>query len=348
MSFDVCLVCSIIGLPVTVTVSNDFMTQRCGVEKGFRLFSFSRLLKFKSKSKSGQVGLEVRADGIAVAVAKLGDGGEFYIKESKFQECKAAERVEVLTKLVDDLGAKGLPCNLVLPSKQYQTYPIEKPKVEDIELVDAARWRIKDLLDFDLADAVTDVYEFPSDALRGRPEQLNVVVGRSAIIKEAIKLVAEAGLELESIDIVDLALRNVAARFSEDEHKAQAVLYLRNGAGMMVLVKNSDLYLSRHFDFSLQSLNDPSQQDSVIQNLALEVQRSFDYFESQMGQVPPRIISLIGPDSDVPLAKMLGASIAADVAWLDLACCYGREQIAEKNEINCFAAIAGAIREVSA
>ena len=112
--------------------------------------------------------------------------------------------------------------------------------------------------------------------------------------------------------------------------------------------KNGDLYLSRHFDFSLQSLNEPAQQDSVIQNLALEIQRSFDYFESQMGQVPPRTISLIGPDSNVPLAKMLSGSIAADVAWLDLVCCYGNEQTTERNEINSFAAMAGAIREVFA
>jgi MSHA biogenesis protein MshI len=312
------------------------------------LFSFSRLFKFTGKSKAGCVGLEVRADGIAIALAKPNEAGLLCIVESKFQTCKAAERVSVLAELVAELNAKGLLCNLVLPSKQYQTYPIEKPKVEESELADAARWRIKDMLDFDLEDAVTDVYEFPSDALRGRPEQLNVVVGRSAIIKEALKLVSESGLELESIDIIDLALRNVATRLSDDEHKAQAVLYLRHGAGMMVLVKNGDLYLSRHFDFSLQSLNEPSQQDSVIQNLALEIQRSFDYFESQMGQVPPRTISLIGPDSNVPLANMLGGSIAADVNWLDLACCYGREQSTEHNEINCFAAIAGAIREVSA
>jgi len=322
------------------------MVKRYGVVKGFRLSSFFRWLKLSSKSKAGRVGLEVRADGIAVALAVPDDKGQLYIAESKFQECKAAERVEVLTQLVTDLNAKGLLCNLVLPSKQYQTYPIEKPKVEESELSDAARWRVKDMLDFDLDDAVTDVYDFPSDALRGRPEQLNVVVCRSAIIKEALKLVSASGLELDSIDIVDLALRNVAMRLSDDEHKAQAILYLRNGAGIMVLVKNGDLYLSRHFDFSLQALNEPSQQDSVIQNLALEIQRSFDYFESQMGQVPPRTISLIGPDSNVPLANMLGGSIAADVAWLDLASCYGKEQATERNEINSFAAIACAIREV--
>jgi hypothetical protein len=257
---------------------------------------------FKSKSSAGAVGLEVRADGMAIAVSHPDNTGALIVKECMYKVCSAAERKTVIAELVSDFKLKGMRCNLVLPVNQYKTYPIERPKVEASELVDAARWRIRDMLDFDLEDAVTDVYDFPVDALRGRPEQINVVVCRSALVKESLALVSDSGLELESIDIVDLALCTVARRLSDDEHKSQAILYLRNGAGIMVLVKNGDLYLSRHFDFSIQSLNEPSQQESAIQNLALEIQRSFDYFESQMGQVPPR-------------------------------------------QINCFAAIAGAIRE---
>lgn len=309
------------------------------------MFSFLNIFKLISKSKAGCIGLEIRADGIAIALATPNSSGQLFVRESKFQACKAAERVDVLTQLVEALDAKGLACNIVLPAKQYQTYSIEKPNVEDTELSDAARWRVKDMLEFDLDDAVSDVYEFPSDALRGRAPLLNIVVCRSAIIKEAISLVSQSGLTLQSIDIVDLALRNIATRLSEDEHKAQAILYLRNGAGVMVLVKNGDVYLSRHFDFSPEALNEPAQQESVVQNLALEIQRSFDYFESQMGQVPPRMISLMGPDSNVPLSNMLGSSITAEVTLLDLACCFDAEVDTERHEVNCFAAIAVAIRE---
>jgi len=93
-----------------LNVNSDFMVKRYGVVKGFRLSSFFRWLKLSSKSKAGRVGLEVRADGIAVALAVPDDKGQLYIAESKFQECKAAERVEVLTQLVTDLNAKGLLC----------------------------------------------------------------------------------------------------------------------------------------------------------------------------------------------------------------------------------------------
>jgi len=298
------------------------------------LFSF-----LKSKTRTGAVGLEVRADGISLSVAKPGNGGKLTISECIYREYNAAERVKVLNDLVSEFSLSGLPCYVVIPAEQYKIYPIEKPKVEENELADAARWKVKDLLDFDLESAVTDIYEFPSDALRGRPEQLNVVVCRSAIVQELVNLVTQSDLVLENIDIVDLAVRNVASRISSDEHRAVAVLYLRNGAGMMVLVKGGTLYFSRHFDFSVSALNEPSQQDSVIQHLALEVQRSFDYFESQMAQVPPQTVFLIGPTPNVPLANMLGGSISAQVELLDLSACYADEQAVGQNEINAFAAL---------
>jgi len=307
------------------------------------LFSF-----FKTKSKAGSVGLEIRTDGLGLAIARRDSTGLLRIAECLYRDCSAAERKTTLNDLVSEHKLAGLPCNLVLPPDQYQTYPIELPNVEAHELADAARWKVKDMLDFDLENAVTDVYDFPKDALRGRPEQLNVVVSRKAVIQGYVDLISESDLKLMSIDIADLALRNIARLISGEDQRPTAVLYLRPGAGMMVLVKGDSLYLARHFEFSLQSLNEPSQQDSVIQHLALEVQRSFDYFESQMGQVPPQEVLLIGPDPSVPLANMLGGSIAAKVSVMDLNICYDSEQATGFDEIKGFTAMGGAMREAIA
>ena len=305
------------------------------------MFSF---LKFKSKSVAGAVGVELQTDGVSLAVSTIGQNGEPKISQSLYRQCKVAERKATLNEMVSELGAEGLSCHVVLPSGEFKTYPIEKPKVEDAELVDAVRWKVKDLLDFDLADAVTDVYESPADSLRGRPAQVNVVVSKSALIQEVVDVINQSALELESIDIVDLAIRNIANQISENNDRPIAVLYLRSGAGMMVLTKGDEVYLSRHFDFSSQALNEPSQQNTIIQQLALEVQRSFDYFESQMGQVPPQTIYLIGPSPNLPLTNMLGGSIAANAELLDLSTLFGESKVCGLNEINTFAAMGSALR----
>lgn len=259
------------------------------------------------------MGLEVRPDGLGIAIAK-GASDLVYA----FEACNAAERAAKLKSIVDEQDLSKMACRVVLPFDQYKTYPIDKPKVEESEVSDAARWSVKDMLDFNLEDAITDVYEFPMDALRGRSAQVNVVVCRRTIIQGLVDLVNESGMILESIDIADLCLRNVALTQMSDADRPVAMLYLRRGAGNMIFVKGGNLYLARNFDFSTEALNEPSQQEKVIQQLALEVQRSFDYFESQLGQRPPGELILFGPDPNIPLANMLGGSITAKVTSLDL------------------------------
>lgn len=295
----------------------------------------------KKKSKAGKVGLEIRTDGISLAIAREDN----QVSSCIFRECNAADRADVLDSLVSEFSLSGAACRVVLPAEQYKVYPLEKPNVEDDELADAVRWKIKDLLDYDVNDAVIDVFDFPSDALKGRPEQVNVVSSRAVLIQDTVNLVNKSGLELESIDISELAIRNVAVKLSEDEDRSVAVLYLRHGAGMIVLVKGGTLYFSRHFDFSLSALNDVSQQDSVIQQLALEVQRSFDYFESQMAQVPPRTIFLIGPAPNVPLANMLGGNIAAQVELIQQSQVMDEGDGIGLDEIQAFVALGSVLRE---
>jgi len=273
----------------------------------------------KSKQQGGYVGLEVRPDGLALAILRSKKDDPSAGLEYRYEPCSAAEREDVLKKMVAEFGLSGMACRAVLPVDQYKTYPIDKPEVEDSELSDAARWRVKDLLEFDLEDAVTDVYDFPADGLRGgRLPQLNVVVCRKAIVESMVALVSSSEMELKSIDIADLSLRNIALQQNQETDRSIALLYLRRGAGNMVFVKNEELYLARHFEFSVDALTDPAQQESVIQYLALEIQRSFDYFESQLGQIPPKEITLFGPDPSIPLANMLGGSISAKLSPLVL------------------------------
>ena len=54
------------------------------------------------------------------------------------------------------------------------------------------------------------------------------------------------------------------------------------------MIKDGNLYLTRRLDADMEGLGDPDRRGATGQQLALEVQRSLDYVESQLGQVPPR------------------------------------------------------------
>jgi len=300
---------------------------------------------FKKKPRPGLIGVEVRSDGLSVAQSMSGgDENSSHIVFQDFVACKAAQRKDALSGVVEAHNLKGIACNLVLSSDQYQIFQTEKPPVSDAELAEAIRWKVKDLIDYPLEDAITDVFDFPDDATRGRGSIINVVSVRKVLLQENIRLIEESGLELESIDITELVLRNVSMRY-DDTGNGLALLFLRPGFGMILVSKGDTMYFSRRFDFSLDALKDTASQEITIQNLALEVQRSLDYYESQMGQVPPKELLLIGPDDTFPLANMLGQNLAVKVNKLDVRPLFSGDANGGDTLVQSFAAVGAALRE---
>lgn len=266
---------------------------------------------FQRSSRQGVLSLEVRVDGLAWSYSSgraVSHG---------FLEGPSARRQAMLDELVRQHDWSGARARLILPMDQYQVFQLDRPDaIADDELADALRWKLKDLLEYSPAEAVCDVFPFPQDASRGRGELINVVAARKSLAGELVKLVENAGLELERIDIAELALRNLAASL-DTSGNGVALVHLREHYGQMVICRGESLYLSRKLDVSSESLRDAAQQDSAVQSLALEIQRSLDYFESQLGQIPPRRIYLVARDNVMPLAPMLSSYVAVSVESFD-------------------------------
>ncbi|ABC32803.1 conserved hypothetical protein [Hahella chejuensis KCTC 2396] len=267
-----------------------------------------------SKGKKGLVGIEVRPDGMAIAVSEPA-GGQSHIRAIDYLDARAAQRAGALKAFVNERKLEKMACNLVLPPEMYALHQIERPSVEESELREAVRWKVKDLLDYAIDDAIIDVFEYPSDALRGRPAQVNVVTARKSLLKELIRVINDSGLVLSSIDITELALRNLAQPFEEDG-KSLGLMMMRENTGLMLLIKNGSVYLSRRLDADMEALADPERKSWVGQQLALEVQRSFDYFESQMGQAPPRRLMAGSVVNEAELLSQLDEALGLTVQTL--------------------------------
>jgi MSHA biogenesis protein MshI len=54
---------------------------------------------------------------------------------------------------------KRAPCIGVMTPNSYQLLLVEAPPVPDAELRSAVRWKVQDLIDFHIDDAIVDVFE---------------------------------------------------------------------------------------------------------------------------------------------------------------------------------------------
>ena len=258
---------------------------------------------------SGQIGLTLDPGRVAIAEVHHAAGGG----KPVLAVCKLFDQSDedALARAVRALDNRRLPSVSLLPRSSYQMLLVEAPQVPQAELRAAVRWRIKDLIDCHVDDAVIDVFQMPSQERSGTQQMMYAIAARAEEVKSQIGAVESSGLKLDAIDIVELALRNVATAL-EGEDRGVALLYLADTAGFLLLVRHGVLYLARHIETGVVTLrNAAGLRADIVAGLALEIRRSLDYFESHYEQSAIRTLHTAGlePSDREQVAGELGIAV---------------------------------------
>lgn len=304
------------------------------------------LSRFKSARTGLSVGLEWQSGGLALVVQAWTDG-QPQVQALDFLPVTAADTpTQLLKSWVAQHKLAKAPCHLVLGAETYQVLLVEPPEVPQEELRQAIRWRLKDLISIPVDQAAVEVFALPADGLRSNKKMVYVVACENKKIQAAVDMVRESGLVLESIDIGELALRNLAQRLLPPElaERGIALARIRPGSGSVFIYRQGNLYLGRSFSLNYNGgLMDALPEEA----LALELQRSLDYYERQMGQAPPAMIYVCGEHvSQDKIGSVLKASLAPKVLWLNPAgaAAFALAEIDESLAQQCVAALGGALR----
>jgi len=256
----------------------------------------------KKAKQAGLVGLEIGAEGVAIAHRSSAAASEANFSSCEFLPFDEAStnpesdrqlQISMLGERINDLGLRHAACNVVLPLGTYQLLLVDAPKVEPSELAEAIRWRIKDLISFPLDEAAVDAFLLPADSSSGGSSMAYAVVVRKDYLRSLIEFVEQAKLTLNAIDISELSLQNLLASGlnEEEQNRSSALVKLRQGIGSLHVYKSGNLYLSRQFKLAY---NAGLLDDLPEEALTLELQRSLDYYERQMRQIPPKTIYFCG------------------------------------------------------
>ncbi len=282
------------------------------------LFSFLNSL-LGQKPQPGLTGIGIHADGVCVAQIFYKDGRRPLLSAFDFHPWPAGESQEkTLARIAADYGLKHAVCTTVLDQAEYSLLLTEAPDVPVEELRAAMRWRVKDLIDFHINDATLDVFDVPGERVAGRTRPMYAVAARSAVIQKRVDQLDAAGINLQVIDIIELAQRNLAALLPEDV-RGVALLSFTAGAGLLTITKQSELYLSRNLDIGLDALTQSENPIDYFDRIVLEIQRSFDYYDSHFRQPPLAGLVLTPMSRPVPdLEEYLRANLSMNVSVMDL------------------------------
>jgi MSHA biogenesis protein MshI len=229
--------------------------------------------------------------------------------------------VEALQRLRRARRLKAYACTTLMATGEYSLSQLDAPNVPLTERKEAVRWALKGVVDYPVDRACIDVLEIPMDAGgTGRQASVFGVSAADGVVVARARPFAEAGVSLAAIDIPELAQRNVAALF-EDENRGLAFLRLDESGGLLTLTFHGELIAARRVEVSAVQLadGDPARRTQAMERLVLDLQRSLDNFDRQYSFIPiSKLVAAAYPPVE-DLASGLAESLYVPVVPMDMA-----------------------------
>ena len=240
------------------------------------------------------------------------------------------------------------------------------PSLPGKELLNGAKWQLKDDVPFDLDNAIFDwkAVDEQTDEDGARKNEIVFAVANAETVRSYVSLASECNLEPVGISTDPFNYANIL-RHSDDTSQVQAVLDISHKDATLFIYKDKKLRFVRKLPFSSERLTQsvtgtllsdkgkvelsydkargiiekigiPQDQAQVLQDniqvtqvislmrplleqLVVELRRSFDYFATNLNEEPPSVLYLAGGGARIKnLSGYLGGELKLSVDKLPL------------------------------
>lgn len=255
---------------------------------------------FSKKQPDRLVGISLQQESVTlcslsslVATSSVAASSEQVIDFKKLKVDQLDFSAAILA-LQDDTNFTG-KCHIVLNAQQSQIVQVDKPSVPATEINSALKWQIKDLVSISPENMVLDYFNGP--VLAGGQEKINVVCAPTNELKKIVTAANQANMDIVSITIAEFAFANLLPTQND---ACLLVCQQPNEEIVLLIVKQGKLFFHRRLRGYSQIANKTEAELSttIIDNLALEIQRSSDFFERQLKQAPIKEIKVLLPISN--------------------------------------------------
>jgi MSHA biogenesis protein MshI len=271
---------------------------------------------FSKKQRPGWLCLNVHEDRIDLShVLTAGKVRPEVLLCESFQ--KEGSDVDTLKRLRRDLNLDRYQCVTLLKPDDYQFLHVDAPNVPANEARNAVRWSIKDVIDYPVEAAAVDAVHVPGGGSGGRTAQMLAVAARNDMIAALVKPFNDAGIDLEVIDVPELAQRNLA-RLLETEGRGLALLDFDGSGALLTFTSGGELYQARRIDVSLRDFVAAAAPDELYDRITLELQRSLDHFDRQFRNVAVSKLVVSQVPEGERLVEYLKSNLTVPVELLDL------------------------------
>lgn len=204
--------------------------------------------------------------------------------------------------LANEYNLQNVKMSVVLSRDFYQTFDIDKPNVNDHELMASLPFAIKEFVTENIFDLVVDYYDRPFQ--QNKEKQITAVCINKSKVLQIRDMLLNNGLQLNAITIEELALTNLIG----NSENVNLLLSEQNNELVLTVVKDGQLYFSHRLrgfnDLLKRPLNETK--DILLESLSLELQRVLDYINTQLNLtvIEHIYLAVVCPDIDLLATKL--------------------------------------------
>jgi MSHA biogenesis protein MshI len=268
----------------------------------------------KQRYRGWRAAVAPTANETGLAVVRKSKG-----ERPQVQHCGVYPSIEikaehVLPAMIQGRRLAHTPVSGVISADDYQLVQVEAPQVPSAEVRAAVRWKLRDVIAFPIDEAVIDVFDLPEPSRHAEGKMIFAVAARNAAVQRLVTIIAPRAPHFDIVDVPELCLRNLSVLLPQDD-KGVALLAFNENVAHLLLTRQGVLYLARRIDLSrglLSEAQDGGQSPQIDSAaLALELQRSLDYYESFYDQLPITDVVLAPADAR---ARKLAAALATQTS----------------------------------
>jgi len=306
-------------------------------------------LSKKTAMARGRVGLCMQDQQLAIAVVRRDAPGSAVLERCELLSVPGGGTADSRTALLRGAGLPRMALSCALQPGDYQLVTVEAPDVPPAELRAAMRWRLKDLIDIRIEDAIIDVFAVPSPARAAQGRMMYAVAARRSIVEGLSTTLAEIP-QFDVVDIPELCLRNLVALLPAAQGGV-ALLHLGEQSAAVIVVRGTTYYFSRQMSLR-GAMNLDAEAAGAIADIdaaavVLELQRSLDYYERHFDQPPiTRLVIAPAGARAQALATELARESGFELSLLDLntlmTC---TTPVPAELQASCLLAVGAALRE---
>lgn len=259
-----------------------------------------RLLNvFEAEKKNyRQVAICIEKIGVSFAYAQKTATG-WLLDNCGLIKCQGDTEVIKALKTIKELDDDESQCVSILTPGNYQYALCELPNVASDQIIDALKWRLEDYIDFPIENAAVDYIQLPQGP-EGASMGYHFVSPKDVIGKQQ-EMLKYAGFDVIAVDVPELCFGNLAL-LSSGMEQSTAFVKLHPSQSTVILVSKGEIELIRTLNIDMSplyqkvshhlSLEEKASKRELIDELAVEIQRTSEYVRTVLKQLPPQSLYL--------------------------------------------------------